>query len=565
MRLRNFFIGTAFCLALTLSFLNIAGTAQAAFVVGEAYVVSVEAVKSNGQVTSPSSGDSLGVSATAIADNDGKLAFSLTGLPDSSSYNFLVVTIKDMVGNIVRRSIVPAPAAGESVDFGVSPVTENQTTAFLKVFKNAGTDDPLLAFFGFLLVRSADVTESEIIQMADFCLKGIKGNDGTGLTDGFEAKLRDEGATSAQLAALKTNLVTNFAGLASLYKDSVDEYFTSGSTAELEKRGEAAAKLFEYLVNATSDAGMNVESLLMAFNSMGAIVVPLINNATNSGLVRSSVAKGMDATISRGLQKLRADNFLKKYSNAMTTLGASASDVSRFTAAVNTLTATMAEQFKDFEKAVMKDEAADADDIDSQNSAMNTAMEAAFNQYMSDAAATDAEILALRTELATTFGVPIATLDPNMFKFYSREGQTNWPITMVVAARYIATIVDDGGSLTYTRDNLPIPSAMIWLGGSRTDYSTPPQSWSGSLLNFGNLLELREDIEIAEFTRFAAFESIDFSDEAQAMSDMETAENAFYDKLEVMTAKIGGTTDGTTPISDAVKKALLTIFLSPDF
>ncbi len=565
MKLDKFFIGLTLSLALILSCLSIAGSAQAAFLVGESYVISVEAVKSNGQVTSPSGGDSLRVSATAVADANGKLSFSLRGLPDSSSYNFLVVTIKDMVGNIVRRSIVPAPAAGQSVDFGVSPVTENQTTAFLKVFKNAGTDDPLLAFFGFLLVRSADVTASEIIQMANFCLKGIKGNDGTGLTDGFEAKLRDEGATTAQLAALKTNLVANFSGLASLYKDSVDEYFTSGSTAELEKRGEAAAKLFEYLVNATSDAGINVESLLMAFNSMGAIVVPLINNATNAGLIRSSVAKGMDATISRGLQKLRADNFLKKYSNAMTTLGASTSDVDKFTSAVNTLTATMQELFKDFEKVAMKDEAADADDIDTQNATMNAAMEAAFNQYMSDAAATDAEILALRTDLADTFGVPLATLDPNMFKFYSREGQTNWPITMVVAARYINTIVDDGGSLSYTRDDLPIPPAMTWLGGSRTDYSTPPQSWSGSLLNLGNLLELREDIEIAEFTRFAAFGNIDFSDQAQAMSDMETAENAFYDKLEVITAKIGGTDDGSTPISDAVKKALVTIFLSPDF
>ena len=565
MRVGKFFTSMALCFALSLLGLSIADTAQASFVVGETYIISVEAINSNGQVTSPSSGNSLRVSTTAIADNNGKLSFSLSGLPDSSSYNFLVVTIKDTVGNTVRRSIVPAPAAGQSVNFGVSPVTENQTTAFLKVFKNAGTDDPLLAFFGFLLVRSANVTENEIIQMADFCLKGIKGNDGTGLTDGFEAKLRNEGATTAQLAALKTNLVANFAGLASLYKDSVDEFFTSGSTAELEKRGEAAAKLFEYLVNATNDAGINVESLLMAFNSMGAIVVPLIDNATTAGLIRSSVAKGMDATISRGLQKLRADNFLKKYSNAMTTLGASTSDVDKFTSAVNTLTATMQELFKDFEKVAMKDEAVDADDIDTQNATMNAAMEAAFTQYMSDAAATDAEILELRTDLADTFGVPLATLDPDMFKFYSREGQTNWPITMVVAARYINTIVDDGGSLSYTRDDLPIPPAMIWLGGSRTDYSTPPQSWSGSLLNLGNLLELREDIEIAEFTRFAAFGSIDFSDQAQAMIDMETAENAFYDKLEVMTSKIGGTIDGTTPISDAVKKALLTIFLSPDF
>ncbi|MCG2711454.1 MAG: hypothetical protein L6416_03915 [Candidatus Omnitrophica bacterium] len=601
MKFRIFFISMAFCLAITLWGLSIADRAQAAFVVGGTYYISVEAVKSNGQVTSTSSGDSIRVSTNAVADSNGKLSFSLSGLPDNSAYNFLVITIKDSAGNVIRRSVAPAPAAGSSIDFGVSPITENQTAAFLSVFKSAGTDDPLLAFFGFMLVRSSDVTTNEITQMANFCLKGIKGTDGTGTTTGFEAALRTEGATNAQLRSLRTNLVANLSGLSSLYKDSVDQYFTSGSDAEKQKRGEAASKIFEYLVDATSDAGMKVEWLIMGFNDMGAIVCPLIQEAVNNGSIRASTEKAMGSTIDRGLQKLRADNFLKKYTIALTVLGASGADVSLYTTAVNTLMAAMQQKFEEFEKNVMGDEMPDADEIQQKNNEMNTEMETAFTQFMSDTAVSDARITALRASLKTALGYSDTQMNQYLpvsrFKFYNSGGTTvNWSIMQVVSVSWMANLVTpaNGGTLDYARDDLAVPASMAWMGqcsdpqywdqGSclmnsgtwttgRRDYSnilpnptqTAPKAWAA-------LEGIREDIQIAEFTRWGTFGTIDPGDKEAAMQAMKAAEKAFYAKLfntsdgaNSIINDISGTTDGSTAIPAAAKKALITVFLSPDF
>ncbi|MBU4305182.1 MAG: hypothetical protein KJ893_06140 [Candidatus Omnitrophica bacterium] len=565
--------------------------------VGAEYQINVEAVKSIGTVTSTANNNSLGLNTTAIAGSNGKLSFSLSGIPTSSSYNFLVVTIKNSSGTTVRRSIVPAPAPGSTLSLGVSPITDNQTKAFLSAFQNAGTDDPLLAFFGFMMIRSADVSTSEITQMAQFCIKGIKGTDGTGLTTGFEASLRDQGATSAMLTSLRSNLVTNFTNLTSLYKDSVDQYFSSGADAEKEKRGEAAAKIFEYLVNATNDAGMKVEWLIMAFNDLGAIVCPLITQAVNSGSVRTSTAGAMDSVISRGLQKLRADNFLKKYTNALTALGASTAEINQYTTAANTLMNTMQQNFQNFEKNVMGDEMPDADVVNEKNNEMNTAMEAAFNQFMTDCQATDARIVSLRASLKQALWYNDTQMDQYLpasrFKFYNSSGNAvNWSIMQVVSVSWLADLITAGGSLSYARDDTSVPSMMQWMGQcsntqywdqqsclsnagiwttGRRDYTAIFPGDSGSQM-WAALEGLREDIQVAEFTRWNSFSGIDFNDKAGAMEAMKLAEKAFYDKLFNSTGganslinDITGTTNGTTAIAVTAKKALITIFLSPDF
>lgn len=580
-----------FALSLIVFTFFISNCAWADFLVGATYTIEIDAIKSTGIIAS------LGISSTAVADNSGKLAFTLTGVPDSSSYNFLVVTIKDATGAIARRSIVPAPAPGGSLNLGVSPITENQTQAFLSAFASAGTDDPLLAFFGFMLVRSADVSASELTQMANFCIKGIKGTDGTGLTNGFEAALREEGSTSAMVAALRSNLVSNLSGLVSLYKDSVDQYFTSGSVAELEKRGEASAKIFEYLINATSDAGMKVEWLIMAFNDMGAIVCPLISQAISNGTIRASTEKAISSTIDRGLQKLRADNFLNKYTAALTALGASAADISQYTTAAATLVSTMRQRFEDFEKTVMGDEMPDANVIQQKNNEMNTLMEAAFNQFMADVAVSDARIEFLRTSLKTALGYSDTDmsnfLPAERFKFYNSSGQqVNWPIMQVVSVSWLADLIIAGGSLSYTRDDLAVPATMAWMGQcSNNDYWNQAACVSGGgtwttgrrdytatffgssgLQMWAALEGLREDIQVAEFTRWNSFSGIDPNDQAGAMEAMKAAEKAFYAKLFDTTVganslinDITGTTNGSTSIPVATKKALITIFLSPDF
>lgn len=582
---------------ISIGFLTVTNTALASFVVGETYTISIEAVQSNGSVTSNSAGTSLAISTLAVADANGKLTFTLGSIPSSSSYNWLVVTIKDSNGTTIRRSIVPAPAAGSTLNLGVSPLTNKQTDAFLTVFSNAGTDDPILAFFGFILVRSANVTATEIITMADICQKGIYGSDGTGNTNGFLKKLIDEGATATQLANLRSNLVANLAEFASLYKDAVDNYFTSGTTAELAKRGEAAAKLFEYLVAATSDAGIREETLLLAFNAMGAIVLPAMDAAITSGTLSAAIEKGLEASIGRGLQKLRADNFLKKYRNALTTLNATDEEISTYTTAVNTLTAALKAQFEEFEKNCMKDDEDVAiADMEAKNNEMQQGMNNAFNQFMTDCQASDAQILALRQALATAFSIAAGDMDTVLpterFQYYTGDAtqsssKVNWPIMMVVATRWMANIVIANGGLTYTRDDTTPSSNMWWLGYCQTNThwnQSDCSEWVVARRNYADMYQanmtswailemLREDIQILQFKRWDAFsnEVASATDEAAQMEAMEAAEKAFYDKLFDTSSStslvnlLDGTLDGTTTIPAATKKALITVFLDPDF
>ena len=562
--------------------------AEAALTPNEIYTITIEAVRSNGTLTSAAAGNSLGLSATATADSNGKLSFSLSSVPNSNSYNFLVVTITDSGGTIARRSIVPAPAAGATLNLGVSPVTNAQTAGFISAFAAAGTDDPIMALMGYLIVRTTNLTTDEITTMATFCYQGIKGTDGTGLTDGYEAYLRSKGATNAQLVTFRKNIVANLSAYCSLYKDSVDEYFTSGATAECHKRGEAAGRLLSYLVDAGSDAGIDEEDLLVAMQAMGMIVMPLKADAIVAGTISAAVAKAIDGQICRAVQKLRADKYMKKYTLALTTLGASDSEVSKFNTAATNLLNTMIETFQSFENTVNGDELPTADDIDTASNAQNTAMEAAFNTFMTATAASDAEIADLRSRLKTALELSDVEADlyipADMFKFYdSAGGQKNWPIMMVVSTRWMATILTNGGSLTYTRDNLTVPVAMVWLGEcskpqhwnegecvadggtwttGRKNFETmfptgKPQTWAA-------LEGMREDIEIVEFTKFKAFGEF-LPDPSDMMNAMKAAEELFYTRLAGLKDNLGGTTDGSTLIPTAQKKAVITVFCSPDF
>jgi len=67
-----------------------------ALTVGESYTVVVSQINSDGSLTSLSS-------TSAIADSNGKIAFSLSSLPDASQTHFVLLQIKDSSGNVVRQ------------------------------------------------------------------------------------------------------------------------------------------------------------------------------------------------------------------------------------------------------------------------------------------------------------------------------------------------------------------------------------------------------------------------------------------------------------------------------
>jgi len=541
------------------------GTNASALTVGETYTISVEKVNSNGSLSS------IGVSTTATADSNGKISFTLTGIPDNSTCNFLVTTIKDSGDTTVRRSIAPCPNPGEALPMGVSGLTNKQTDALIAALSAAGTDDPVLAVFGYAIVRSSAITSSELTFMADLCNQGIN-NAG-----GFIDYLTSNGVTGAQITSYRSNIITRLAntssGYSKLIKDSVD---AGSSSAALDARGEAASKLLLVLVQAATDAGFSQDRVLEAFNGMGSVVKPLMTQGVIDGDITATTSKMIDSSIGGGIQKLRADKDMEKYSAALTTLGASGSDVTSYQTAATTLLNAMTAVFQTFEQVFDGTET----DTDIQNSqtAMDTAMQTAFGQFMTDTAASNGRLTTMIANIDTALGAATG-LQINEFQFLQSDGTpVNWPLTMVILTDWISSVVTNGGSVSYTRDTTNIPAFDKWhgscsVGGHDNEDACVGNAgtWTSERTTFGpgglnypasyaTIFGIQEDIMILEFVRWAAQSSA-----GQDMSAHEALEKSFSDSVVALAGNIGGTTDGSTAISSIEKSAIVTLMKSPQF
>lgn len=538
---------------------------------GQVYTIEIDAINSTGQVID------TGIFTTATANSSGKISFSVSqNVPTRTSYNFLLITIKDSSGTTIRRSIAPTPSGTSGVtNLGVSLVTDDQVDMLLAGMATAGTDDPILVVFGLTMVRSASMNSVELSVVADAGIQGVRG------TGGFVDYLTNtKGYSSSTMAIFRNGIVNRLGQFSSLYKDSVD---ATSNTSSAEKRGEAASLLMKILMESGTDASINTDDILSALYSMGDVVVPLFQAAVTAGDMRASVLAAMNSSIGAAVQKASADRALEKYTQALTALNASTAQITRYNTAATTLLNSMLDAFKTFEQ-LFADPASQPTEaeVTAAQTAQNTAMEAAFDQFIIDSVSTDAEISAMRTSLASALSIsdPDADIPASMFKFYDRQGNSiNWPIPMVASASWVAGIVSAGGSLTsYTRASLAVPtSIMTWLdsddnsgngiNNTRHDFGSSDdngvvgdeQSLPTSL---ALLLGLREDVEIIEFTKYAAFEAISGE---PSMSQFKSIQATFATRLEGRESALGGTTDGSTVISAAQKRDLVTLQTSPDF
>ena len=524
--------------------------------VGEQYTISIEKINSDGSLTS---GDtSLNLSTTAAADSDGKLSFTFSsGIPDNSSCNFMVITVTNSSAAVERKSLVPCPDAGNALPMGVSGVTQKQADALIAAFAAAGSDDPILAVFGFTIVRSEGITSAELSTMANICYKGIAG------TGGFVSDLTSKGVTSAQLLTYRNKIVSLLAdpntGYSKLLKDSVDVSSVNDSTLEAAKRGEAAAKLLSYLVQAATTAGFSQDRILEAFNAMGAIAVPLITTAQANGSLSAATASSINSSVGGGIQKLKADNGIEKYTQALSALGASGTDLTTFTAAANELTTAMSNAFEEFDKVFNGSE--QESDVNTADGVLTAAMDSAFTSFSTATAASNARIVTMIANICTAISAGSSTCVPTSnFKIFQKDGGTkNWPIMMVIPTDWLSSIKTAGGSLSYTRDNVSIPNDLQTVLGSstRTVFGAGGQ---GIPSPYAELFAIQEDIMIREFVRFSAQSSA-----GQDMSAQNTLEKAFSDGLQTIVGNISGTTDGTTAITSAQKEALVELLKSPQF
>ncbi len=565
---------------------------------GETYTISIEKINSNGTLTSGAT--SLGLSTTALADANGKIVFSLTGIPNSSTCNFLVITVKDSGNTTVRQSLAPCPSAGGTLPLGVSEMTAKQTTALINAFAAASSDDPILAVFGYTIVRSTGITDNELATIATIAVDGIN--------NGFVQHLTDEGVTTAQLAAYRNAIIAKLAdgtdGYSKIMKDAIDDGITD-SAAERAKRGEAAAKLMKVLVEAATTAGFAQSLILEGFDAMGAIVCPQFDAAVQSANLTDSAKAMLDSTVGGAIQKIRAEKEIERYSQALTTLGASGADVAIFTAAATTMANAMTTAFQTFEAVFTGSET--EGQIQAAQQILDTAMNAAFNAFQTATAASNGRITSLVSAVNTAMGTNAVSASD--FTFYNNTGQSNWPIMMVIVAEWITDAVQAGGlsAISYTRDNVTIPNNLEWLGScdstginqstcntiqnafwdngssscqiwNSADCTNNSGSWTstrndyvgqGIPASYATIFGVQEDVMIREFLRYSAFDTAEAlgqgGDEQAMMTARQALEKAFSDSLDAIADNVTGTGPSSVAVTAAQQDALVSLLSSPQF
>lgn len=287
----------------------------------------------------------------------------------------------------------------------------------------------------------------------------------------------------------------------------------------------------------------------------------------------SKAASMVEAGLGGGLNKLRADRALEKYSAAMMLMNASGSDLEQFKSAALALRTAMDNAYAQFEGVYSEDESRPNGDINGNNTAFGNAMQTAFAEYMNAMAVSDARIAAMRAGITA---VGVSAPEPQFFKFYTNNGaQINWPVNMVVLMQWATGIVQVGGTLSYTQDTdaeVPIPLNLQQFMGNCSNVSFSYKSecqmnggtWTPGRKNFasggfvpanfpyGHLMNIQQDLMIREASRMSN-------------NDPRAAEQAFNNGLATVGSRISGSTNGSSALSGAQKHAIVTLMQSPQF
>ena len=442
------------------------------------YTVSVHGIGSDGTI------EDLALTASATTNDAGVLSFSFNGndIPTRNDYNFLLVSIADGA-TVVRRAIVPAPVSGDATNLGASPTTKSQTVALLNAMAANSTDNPMFVLFGSLIIRSGAFTDDTLDILAAVIGNAIVGEDG--FNDYLVAKVGAE-ATQAFYSAI----VDQFGAYTAQLKQAVEEVSTLDAKND---RAAAASLLSTILVESADRAGFNYAYVIAAMKAASDNLESFFGNDGDVD-IDEDVIDVLDMIMIVNDLKLQAEVVKQRYLNAMDLLGASEEQATKVDTAVENLTQALTAAFQDME-ALFEDEEQfnpDVDEIEDRMDEVQHTISTAFSAFMSDMAAEDAEIQALRTNLGIPADVPDGT-----FRFMTMDGgQINWPITTVAVLNWLNT---NFPGLTYARADTPVPAALDWIA-ERTDFSAFPYDNMPSLLQ--NVLGLQEDLQILYNQRY---------------------------------------------------------------
>ena len=128
-----------------------ANTANDPLVPNAAYTITISKLSSVGQLV-----DIETVGGTT--DGSGVLSFTLTRIPTKDEANFIFLTIKDGSGTVVRRGMTPAPPLDDNNATGLNYLSTTQADGMLLAASTIGTDDPIVAAYLLIILRSPNVS-----------------------------------------------------------------------------------------------------------------------------------------------------------------------------------------------------------------------------------------------------------------------------------------------------------------------------------------------------------------------------------------------------------------------
>lgn len=535
---------------------------------------------------------------SVTSDSSGKITFSFSNVPTNATNNFLIVNVKDSAGTLQIKSLVPAPPAGSNNTLGVNTTTTKQAVLLEKLGAAIGTDDPIAVAFGLMFTRNPNLATSDINNFATIGKAAIIGG-GSGTTAyGMEKYMLNNGATAADLTAFKKKLVYNAATgtkdlrtFAALTKSAVDT--PAQAKADMNK---ASAMMADIFVDAADAAGIDLNLILAGFDAADPGSLPASSGATAAlGNLTTPFKNSMNGAATTFFIRLAALKVRRSYLAALTALNATSAEKTRFNNAVTKMTDAMSKAdalfapYFDgtydqtetlqaaFNAAHLSSTATTgaegvinagitAGKLTAATSTVGDAMDyvytQAFNSFSTAVQSTNVEISTMQNNVSTALGgTPTSSqLAANGVGTYRDfNGNTvNWPIPQTVAVDFVATAINNGGGLTYNRtavaSAIPVPANMVWLNGT----GTRTTNFNTGNTSFENLLKLQEDIQIAEFTRFYIWDPSNTTTSGHPTRAQEqTAKQAFISNLKTIVNNLGGTTDGTTAITTAQKKALV--------
>lgn len=529
-----------------------------------AYTITISKLSSAGQLV-----DIETVGGTT--DGNGLLSFTLTSIPTKDEANFIFLTIRNGSGTVVRRGMSPAPPPDDNNATGLNYLSTTQAEGMLLAASTIGTDDPIVAAYLLIILRSPSVSPADLANIA-----GMGEDALTNPTLGFESYLLGNGVSSTALANMKKCLIYNPDNNAKTLRNFTRNFFNAVAATDNDAASSAMQQaggfMAEIFLDASTCAGIDAGQILAAHNAAG--------DGADSGGHMSALSAGLMASIDTAMssfnRRITIVRISTEYTNALNALNASGAQVTQYLASVTGLMNASAQVDAQFSGYFMNRSAYLAahpgvTDNDVQ-SAMNAAYSAGWTQFQTDIAADNASITTMKNSLLEAN--PSLVLPPDFGTYMDQNGtQKNWPIPQVVLMNWLAA-----STFNYSpRDNTAIPSMMnAWMGvcdntmfwdqGScagnghtwipgRRDYV----GFTGSSV-FDSYLGLQEDLNIIQMKRNEIWNGGSQPTGAERAAN----ENLYISRVLACGTRITGNKAGSA-ITAAEKDAILKLLLPPQW